>query len=105
LRQELGSKVIPFTFSEKSKSELGFELLAFINSVRLKLYQSDSSPQYQEFIFELEHARAQYRPNQTMNFHVEPSQGHDDFLVSLALVVKAARDFHPRQAKGRLSPA
>ena len=42
LRQELGSKVIPFTFSEKSKSELGFELLAFINSVRLKLYQSDS---------------------------------------------------------------
>ena len=100
LRHELGSKVIPFTFTQKSKSELGFELLAVINSSRVKIYQQDGSPQYQELMFELKHAQSQYRPNQTMNFSVEPSQGHDDFLMSLALVVQAARDFHPRQARG-----
>ena len=100
LRKELGSKVIPFTFTQQSKSKLGFELLAFINSGRLKVYQPDGSPQHQELMFELEHARAQYRPNQTMNFYVEPSEGHDDFLMSLALVVAAARDFQPRHAKG-----
>ncbi|MDY7019435.1 MAG: hypothetical protein SU899_05135 [Chloroflexota bacterium] len=105
LRHELGSKVIPFTFTQKSKSELGFELLALINSNRLKIYQQEGSPQYQELIFELKHARARYRPNQTINFYVEPSEGHDDFLMSLALMVKAAQSFHPRQAKGWLNPA
>jgi hypothetical protein len=47
-------------------------------------------------------ARSQYRPNQTMNFYVDPQEGHDDFLVSLALVAEAARDFSPRAAKGGL---
>jgi hypothetical protein len=102
LRQELGSKVIPFTFTQKSKSELGFELLSFVNSGRLKLYRQDGSKEYQETMFELEKAKAQYRPNQQLNFYVDPSQGHDDFLMSLALVVQAGKDFRPRQAKGSL---
>ena len=104
LRHELGSKVIPFTFTQKSKSELGFELLALTNGSRLKIYQQDGSLQHQELMFELKHARAQYRPNQTINFYVDPSRGHDDFLMSLALLVKAAQSFHPRQAKGWLNP-
>jgi hypothetical protein len=51
---------------------------------------------------QLEKARSQYRPNQTMNFYVDPQEGHDDFLVSLALATEAARDFSPRAAKGGL---
>jgi len=102
LRQELGSKVIPFTFTQKSKSELGFELLSFVNSGRLKLYRQDGSKEYQETMFELEKAKAQYRPNQQLNFYVDPSEGHDDFLMSLALVVQAGKDFRPRAAKGLL---
>jgi hypothetical protein len=35
-----------------------------------------------------------------MNFFVEPSQGHDDFLMSLGLAVEAARFYEPRRAKG-----
>jgi len=100
LRKELGSRVKPFTLTQKSKSSVGFELLSFINSGRLKLYQPDGSPEYQEMMFELERARAQYRPNQLMNFYVDPEEGHDDFLISLALLVTAASDFRPRQARG-----
>lgn len=101
LRQSLGSKVSPFTFTAQSKSELGFNLLAAINSGRLKMYASDGSSEYQEFWFEMERAKSQYRPSQTMNFYVDPAQGHDDFLMSLALLVEAADKYAPREAKGR----
>ncbi len=102
LRKELGRRVVPFVFTSKSKSDIGFELLSCINSGRLKLYKQDGSMEYKETLFELERAGARYRPNQTMNFYVDPKEGHDDFLVSLALVVRAARGFGPREAKGRL---
>ncbi|MFC1911811.1 hypothetical protein ACFLXG_01455 [Chloroflexota bacterium] len=100
LRDSLGSRVFPFTFTQKSKSELGFNLLAAINSGRLKMYRGDGSAEYQEFCFETEKARSQYRPNQTVNFYVDPSQGHDDFLMSLALTAEAANQYTPRGAKG-----
>ena len=102
LRKELGSRIVPFTFTQKSKSDMGFELLSFINSGRLRVYQQDGSNEYRELLTQLEHARSQYRPNQTMNFYVDQSEGHDDFLMSLALVAEAARDFSPRSAKGGL---
>ena len=102
LRKELGSKVLPFTFTSKSKSDLGFELLSVVNSGRLKLYKQDGSEEYKETMFELQKARAQYRPNQTMGFYVDPQEGHDDFLMSLALVVRAAKNFSPREARGLL---
>jgi hypothetical protein len=102
LRKELGSRVIPFVITSKSKSDMGFELLSLVNSGRLKLYKQDGSREYKEALFELERARAQYRPNQTMNFYVDPQEGHDDFLVSLALVVQAAKGLSPREAKGWL---
>ena len=102
LRKELGSRVKPFVFTQKSKSDMGFEMLSFANSSRIKLYKQDGSPEYREMMFQLERSRAQYRPNQTMNFYVDQSEGHDDFLMSLALTVEAARDFSPRTAKGGL---
>ena len=100
LRKELGSRVKPFVFTQKSKSDIGFEVLSFANSSRIKLYKQDGSNEYREMMFQLEKARAQYRPNQTMNFYLDQSEGHDDFLMSLALTVEAARDFSPRTAKG-----
>ena len=102
LKKELGSRVIPFVITSKSKSDMGFELLSLVNSGRLKLYKQDGSREHKETLFELERARAQYRPNQTMNFYVDHQEGHDDFLVSLALVVQAAKGLSPREAKGWL---
>ena len=100
LRQSLGSRVGPFTFTAQSKSALGFDLLAAINSGRLKMYAGDGSAEYQEFWFEMERAKSQYRPSQTMNFYVDPAQGHDDFLMSLALLCEAAKQYAPRGARG-----
>ena len=34
-----------------------------------------------------------------MNLHVDPEEGHDDSLISLALVTKASTDFGPGAAK------
>ena len=100
LRNALGSRVVPFTFTRHSKSKLGFELLAAINSGRLKAYTQDGSEECQEFWLEMERAKSQYHPSQTMNFYVDPQEGHDDFLMSLALVVEAAEMYRPQAARG-----
>jgi hypothetical protein len=100
LQKALGSRVVPFTFTQKSKSELGFNLLAAINGGRLKMYRADGSDECREFWEEMEKAKSTYRPNQTMNFYVEPGRGHDDFLMSLALCAEAGRSYEPRSARG-----
>jgi hypothetical protein len=102
LRKELGSRVVPFVITSKGKSDMGFELLSLVNSGRLRLYRQDGSEEYRETLFELERARVRYRPNRTMNFYVDPQEGHDDFLVSLALVAQAAKGLRPREAKGSI---
>jgi hypothetical protein len=100
LRKALGSKVSAFTFTARAKSALGFNLLAAINSGRLKVYKGDGSEEEQEFWLEMELAKSQYRPSQTMNFYVSPTEGHDDFLISLALTVEAANQYEPKTAVG-----
>ena len=102
LLKAMGNAVEPFVFSSSSKSRLGFEFLAAINTGRLKTYAADDSAEYKEFWGEMELADARYRPNQTMDFFVETSRGHDDYLMSLALLVKAA-EYLPRTARGRTS--
>lgn len=105
LARALGSRVHPFKFTQQSKSELGFNLLAAINSGHLKLFEGDGSAEYRETLHQLEKARVAYRPNQTMSFYVDPADGHDDLLMSLALAVEAARDYTPRVAKGGIRNA
>jgi hypothetical protein len=101
LKQTLGRSVLPFTFTAPAKSQLGFNLLAAINSGSLKMYAPDGSPEYQEFWYQMEKAKSYYRPSQTMNFFIDSAQGHDDFLMSLALLVEASRHSEPRVAKGK----
>jgi hypothetical protein len=100
LRKSLGARISPFKFSQKTKSEIGFDLLAAINSGRLKLYKQDGSRDYTEMLFELEKAKSVYRPSQTLNFFVDSNDGHDDYLMSLALAIQAANRCVPRKAKG-----
>ena len=102
LRKSLGTSIVkPFTFTARSKSDLGFDLLAAINSGRLHTYKPDSSPESTEFWSQISKAKSVVRPNQTINFFVDPAQGHDDFLSSLALLVQASH-YTPRRATGRL---
>lgn len=98
----LGSHIVrPIKFTAESKSRLGYGLLAAVNAGRLKLYAVDGSLEYRHCLHELEHARAVYRANRTMNFFVDAADGHDDYLISLALLVDAAADAAPRVARGR----
>jgi hypothetical protein len=100
LKEALGARIIPFVFTPRSKSELGFNLMAAVNAGRLKMYAGDGSAEYQEFRSEIDMAKSQYRQNRTLNFFVDPTRGHDDFLMSLALVLEAANNYEPREAKG-----
>lgn len=100
LKKACGSRIVPFTFTQRSKSDLGFELLSFVNSSRLNVFAGDGSPEYQELFNQLVKAKSIFRPSQTMNFFVDPAEGHDDYLMSLALLVEAAKDYRPRVAKG-----
>jgi hypothetical protein len=101
LKKALGPRVVPFAFTLRSKSELGFNLLAAVNSGRLKMYAGDGSAEHAEFWVEIERAKSLYRASQTMNFYVESSRGHDDFLMSLALLVEAGRSYEKREARGK----
>jgi hypothetical protein len=95
------SIVVPVKFTAERKSQLGFDLLAAVNGGRLKTYAGDGSPEHREFWRQAELARADYRANRTMNFFVEPAEGHDDYLVSAALVVHASLGRTQRVAVGR----
>ena len=100
LERVLGRGIVEsFVFTVQSKSRLGFDLLAAVNSGRLKMYAPDGSPEYVEFWEQMARAEAYFRPNRTMNFHVDPKRGHDDYLASLALLVQASR-YAPRVARG-----
>ena len=101
LKQAVGAAVVPFVFTARSKSELGFNLLASVNSGSLKMYRGDGSEEYKQFWLQMEQASSYYRASRTMNFYVEPSRGHDDFLMSLALLVEASNRYQPRGARGR----
>ncbi|MGB2854767.1 MAG: hypothetical protein WBC55_09995 [Dehalococcoidia bacterium] len=109
LARALGKTVVrPFLFTQQSKSKLGFNLLAAVNSGRVKMYAGDPSvlqlkekEEYGEFWLQMERAKSFYRPSQTMNFYVPPDEGHDDFLISLALLVEAS-EYRPRSARGRI---
>lgn len=103
LRQTLGEiKVIPFSFTSHSKSRLGYDLLAAVGSGRLKMYAADNSAEYREFWHQMEHSRGVYHRNQALDFFVNPSEGHDDYLVSLALLVEAGRLYKPSVATMRM---
>ena len=103
LRTALGSHIVrPVRFSAESKSRLGYGLLAATNGGRIKPYAGDGSLEHRHCMHELERARATYRANRTMNFFVDQSDGHDDYLVSLALLVEAGVDAAPRAARGRV---
>jgi hypothetical protein len=95
--------VTPVVFSVERKSRLGFALLAAAHTGRLRVFGGDGSAEWIECRRQLQLARAAYRDGRTLQFDVDPADGHDDFLLSLALCVDAARhEGGSRTAHGRL---
>jgi hypothetical protein len=90
LEAALGERVEKVVFTQASKSRLGYEMLAAINRGGLKVYRDDGSPGHAEFWRQMRAARADLRANRTLAFYVPEGEGHDDFVMSLALCLRAA---------------
>ena len=85
-----------FQFTAKSKSELAYELLSAVNAGRLSMYTKPaSSVCWDEFWIESVACRYEVDHNQRMRFFVPDDEGHDDFVMSLALTARAAADLKP----------
>jgi hypothetical protein len=93
----------PFVFSAPSKSALAYALLAAVNAGRVRMYADDGSPEAAAFWQQARAARYAVRAHHALTFDVDPAEGHDDFLVSLALLVEAARLTPERRASARPS--
>ena len=64
-----------------------------MNSGRLKLYIKDGAPRdvYEEMWSQIKKARYRLPTAETIDFYVEADEGHDDFLISLALLTEAIK--------------
>ncbi len=90
LASELGPTVEQFVFTAPSKSRLAYTLLGMVNTGRCRVYAGDGSAEYRAFWSKAEAARYELRANEQMAFYVPDSEGHDDFVMSLALCAHAA---------------
>jgi hypothetical protein len=105
LRTRLGNRIEQFQFTAQSKSELGYNLLAAVNGGRVQVYSEPDgqSEEAHEFWWQMEHARYAVRGNALIDWFVPEKEGHDDFLMSLGLCVRAAEQMPPaRKAVGKL---
>jgi len=119
LRSALGERVVlPFVFSQASKSKLGWDFLGIIDSGRYKDYAltveregglpllADPGAQELSDVFwrQVEQCTYEVRPGpgRLMSWSVPDPKVHDDLLLSAALVgVLDEQDWRPREAKGR----
>ena len=87
LTRALGSRVEPFVFSGRSKSDLGWGFVGICNSGRFSDHHDDASPEYRQFWREV--TAADYEvvdgPDKRMRWGVPDPTVHDDLLVSAAL--------------------
>jgi hypothetical protein len=86
--------VIPFHFTRQSKSKLTYQLLSLIDSGRLKMYSRDGAPDdiSVEVWKQLKLARYKVPGDNLLDMYVAPDEGHDDYLISLALCCEAKRE-------------
>ena len=94
LKRALGSRAVPFVFTSRSKSDLGWGFVGICNSGRFLDYRDDGEPEYRQFWREV--AAADYAllegPGRLMRWGVADPTVHDDLLISAALCALLDRD-------------
>jgi len=104
LARALGrTRVLAYRYTQRSKSTLGYGLQAAAGSGRLRVHADDGSSEWRALWEELRLCRATYTPNRLVAWGVDPADGHDDLINSLALAVEAVGDVAPGRARGRLT--
>jgi hypothetical protein len=91
-------RAVPLVFSAPAKSALGYAMLAKANTGRLAMYAADDSPEFRQFWKEIIACRYALRSGEQLSWSVPPTEGHDDFVVSLALCCRAADSLSPPAA-------
>ena len=96
LSSKLGDeRIVPFQFSRPSKSRLTYQLLSMISSGRLKLYRQATAVNalYDECWQQLRLARYRVLGEGILDMYVPSDEGHDDFLISIALCCEAIKEW------------
>jgi len=100
LRPQLGARLDEVVFTAASKSALGYALLAAARTSRLSLPRDDGSPETSRCREELAACEASLASGGRLAWGND--RGHDDYVVSLALCLRAAESAGaPRVAVGR----
>lgn len=92
--------ITAFKFARATKSSLAYDFLAAVNTGALKVWAPDG-PHHAALWAQLRLARAEALPGGMLGFAVDPKEGHDDRLMSVALTLRAAQRGRPRQARQR----
>ncbi|GCE51104.1 terminase family protein [Thermosporothrix hazakensis] len=92
-----GERVQPFQFTRQSKSRLAYHLLSLIQAGRCTLYRPEGAPAplYTECWKQLTLTRCASAGEGLLSFSVDPSEGHDDMVMSLALCAEALKSMLP----------
>jgi hypothetical protein len=95
--------VVPFIFTAASKSALGWDWIGLIDSGRYREYADDGERLTRLFRSQL--AATTYTtppgPGKTLRWGVPPGRGHDDLVMSAALVATLdGLDWRERMARG-----
>lgn len=100
LAAELGESVEALTFTAAVKSDLGYELLAAVELGRLCVPREEQGEHVRRLWRELRECVQEKAPGGQLRWRA--ARGHDDYVVSLARAVRAAkRSEGPRIASGR----
>jgi hypothetical protein len=80
--------VVPVIWTSKLKSTTAWDLIGMIETGRLKDYAIDRDPLTREFWEQMRKVRYELLPGpgQRVKWSVPTSQGHDDLVMSLALI-------------------
>jgi hypothetical protein len=112
-RREKGRRpiqVVPFVFTSASKSRLGWDFVALIDTGRYKEYEETADPGSSEAAvtraFWAQMRSVEYEvatgPGHVMRWAVPAGRGHDDLVMSAALTAALdGYDLRPRVARGR----
>lgn len=101
---QLGEKrVTAFKVSRATKSSLGYDLVAAVNTGGLRIWRpaAPGDPEHGALWAQLRLARREPLPGGFMGWHVDKADGHDDRLFSLALMYRAAQRGRPARASAR----
>ena len=95
--------VIPFVFTQASKSALGWDFLALIDGGRFKEYADDAEALTRLFRAQLEATTYETPtgPGKLLRWSVPAGRGHDDLVMSAALAATLdGFDWRSRTARG-----